>query len=451
MSQAMLEQRTYGQGNDFWRDANTFLLGAFVSLLILVPWGYQAVPLVALALAFAGVVLHRGLASFQMGILDREDRLCLLSWVLFSALWCWDLARSDMLTAPVPGGWLMPLWPLLAALLLMWWRVYSPLRLGWWLGLIIGGAGAGCIAVYERFVLGAYRADNAMNAIPFGNLSLLIGILALVAMLGRLPRPLAALSWLIPLLGLAAVAGLAASLLSGTRGGWVAVPLLAWVSYRAFRSVFSRRQRLLIAGSFWLLIAGLTAMTAITDYGVQQRAERAINDIRVYLVEGDGGSSVGLRLEMWRAGGQMLLQKPLLGWGESGLVQARDEMVADGTLHPAALHHDQLHSDLVDTAARRGLAGVVTLLGLYGVPAWLFIRHLSRACDARTRTLALSGLLVVIAFVGFGLTQSMLRDVRGLSGYLGLVLACWVLLKAHLSGPELPLKEQRTKESATGP
>ena len=45
--------------------------------------------------------------------------------------------------------------------------------------------------------------------------------------------------------------------------------------------------------------------------------------------------------------------------------------------------------------------------------------------------IALAGLVVVVAFIGFGLTQSMLRDARGLAGYLGLVTACWCLLRVH--------------------
>ncbi|WP_187774587.1 O-antigen ligase family protein [Billgrantia pellis] len=408
------------------------LLVAFVSLLLLVPWGYKAVSLTALMLALMGAVLRRDPTREQPERLDAEDRLWLLAFMAFSGLWCLDLARSGVLLGLERGSEAMPLWPLLTAGLLMWWRRHPPLRAGLWLGLVVGGTGAGVIALYERFLLGAYRADNGMNAIPFGNLSLLIGVLALAAMLGRLCRPPLPLPWLTPALGLSAIAGLAASFLSGTRGGWVAVPLLAWLSYRAFRPFLPRRRLLQLVGGGWLLVIGLVAMTAITDYGVTKRVERAIDDIRHYVLEGDGGSSVGLRLEMWQAGGRMFREKPLLGWGEGRLEGARDMMVESGVLHPGARCHDQLHSDLVDTAARRGLLGVVTLLAFYGVPAVLFARHLRRAHDAQARVLALSGLLVVIAFMGFGLTQSMLRDVRGLSGYLGLTMACWVLLRARL-------------------
>ena len=41
----------------------------------------------------------------------------------------------------------------------------------------------------------------------------------------------------------------------------------------------------------------------------------------------------------------------------------------------------------------------------------------------------MAGLMTPLAFIIFGLTQSMLRDVHGLSGYLGLSIGCWVILR----------------------
>ncbi|WOD30056.1 hypothetical protein RYH70_08255 [Alloalcanivorax xenomutans] len=64
----------------------------------------------------------------------------------------------------------------------------------------------------------------------------------------------------------------------------------------------------------------------------------------------------------------------------------------------------------------------------------VFARNLCRRKDIQGRALAVSEVIVVVAFIGFGLTQSLLRDVRGLSGFLGMLTACWCLLKATPEG-----------------
>jgi len=105
--------------------------------------------------------------------------------------------------------------------------------------------------------------------------------------------------------------------------------------------------------------------------------------------------------------------------------------VEQGRFHQGISLYDQLHSDLVDTFARRGVPGLLSLMALYGVPLWLFWRYWRRGDDEETRALALCGVLIVVGFIGFGLSQSMLRDVRGLSGYLGLIVGCWCLVKVR--------------------
>ncbi|KZZ30582.1 hypothetical protein A3754_20995 [Alcanivorax sp. HI0083] len=135
---------------------------------------------------------------------------------------------------------------------------------------------------------------------------------------------------------------------------------------------------------------------------------------------------------MWRAGWLLIQHKPLLGWGEGKLESQRDLWVAEGRFNRGVSRYDQLHSDTVDTFARRGVVGLVSLLALYLLPLGLFCRYWYRGVKARNREVqafALSGALVVVAFMGFGLSQSMLRDPRGLAGFLGLLVACWCLLK----------------------
>ena len=107
-------------------------------------------------------------------------------------------------------------------------RKYKPNALFFWGGLAVGAIGAACLAGYQALVLGA-RADGFNHAIQFGNAALLMGVLCLVRLL-----TVRANRWMDALIVLGFGAGLAASVWSQTRGGWLAVLLiLAWMLINA--------------------------------------------------------------------------------------------------------------------------------------------------------------------------------------------------------------------------
>ncbi|WP_234254720.1 O-antigen ligase family protein [Billgrantia aerodenitrificans] len=401
---------------------------AFIALLVVVPWAYAIIPLLAAATLLPALLIYAPRVQGE-GALDRDDAFMLLALFSYGALWCLDVWRSgEWPVGEGNQGIFLPLWPMLAAALLMALRIFTPGPRLLWLAVSCGALGAGSIALYERLVLDKARASNDMNAIPFGNLSLLLGGLSLLGALwcvrsGSVRRPA-----LLALTLLAAMAGMLSSLLSGTRGGWIAAPLLLLLAYRAARDVLpSRPLHLAVAALMILLVAAAWA----PQTGVRDRVALAHSNLMQYAVGEERGSSVGLRLEMWRAGGLMFLEKPVLGWGEGQVQHQRDALVAEAGLHPGISRYDQLHSDIIDTAARRGLVGLGVLLAFYMVPLSLFWRRLVDGGSPGVRVLAAAGMMVPVAFIDFGLTQSMLRDVRGLSGYLGFCVVCWAVMRRH--------------------
>jgi len=411
-----------------------FLLFSFLSLLLVFRDAYAVLPLVAAGLALLSVLFWAVYSSVRVR-LDREDGVFLLALLVFAAVWLGDVWRTGVW--PVGEGnqgvWL-PLWPILAALVLVAWRQVAPRSDFWWWGVAIGALLVGGIAAYEHWWLGRWRVGNGINAIPFGNLALLLGALSLAGLV-CLPS---ARWWLRLAFVLAAVGGLLASVLSGTRGGWVVFPVLALILLLALHSTGIRRGGLQIkvVGLAGVLVAVLLAMSLMPGAPVKGRLTEVATNLQEY-AGGDAGSSLGVRLEMWRAGWQLITLRPGLGWGEGRLEAQRDLWVEEGRFHSGISRYDQLHSDLVDTFARRGVVGLLSLMALYGVPLWLFWRHWRKSGDEQTRALALCGVLIVVGFAGFGLSQSMLRDVRGLSGYLGLIVGCWCLVKGRTAGAGL--------------
>nr|WP_255774981.1 O-antigen ligase family protein [Halomonas alkalisoli] len=403
------------------------MLFAFIALLILIPGAHWVVALLSLVVLAVGSVAGRGLQYWR---LDRDDAWLCLTLVLYGGIWMLDVWRSGYWPMVDGEGYRhLPLWPLVAALVLIGMRCYPPNpRMIWW-GVCCGALGAGTIALYERVVLGAERASNGINAIPFGNLSLLLGSLSLLTVLWCLRRLRPRHIGLLILAMVAAALGLLGSLLSGTRGGWVALPFVLLIVYRAARDLLPLRYLRVGAGGLVLL---MLVPILLPQSGVSERVGQVADDAQRYWQSGHAGSSLGMRLELWRSGVILVGEKPLLGFGEHHMEEALTGLAEDGRVYDRVVIHMQLHNEFIDTTARRGLLGAASLLLLYGIPLWLFCKKLRRAGhELGLQVLAAAGMMVPVAFFDFGLTQSMLRDLRGLSGYLGLCVLCWVALRAY--------------------
>lgn len=149
---------------------------------------------------------------------------------------------------------------------------------------------------------------------------------------------------------------------TGTRAAvLVYLLLLAMISFKEV-SRFGGRKVLLSGASFLgllILVGGLWA----------PRLLEGVSDIQRY-AKGDGISSLGIRLSLWRAGAGVSLTRP---FGES--IQERSEhiaaVVANGQANVAALQMKSvhLHNELIEIASLLGIQGVL-LWGLLLFSLW---------------------------------------------------------------------------------
>src|SRR5690606_37301905 len=119
----------------------------------------------------------------------------------------------------------------------------------------------------------------------------------------------------IALLLAGAVGGVLGSLLSGSRGGWVGLPLVLLVLYRAYSEFISRRMKLVLPV---VLVVAAGVLYQVPQLGVQQRVHAAFEDIPLFQ-QGDSDTSLGARFEVWKAASQLALMKPVFGWGGNSL------------------------------------------------------------------------------------------------------------------------------------
>lgn len=299
-----------------------------------------------------------------------------------------------------------------------------------WYGLAIGAVGSGLVAiwdvVFEVFLAGyPGRAHGATHPIIFGDLSLLLGAMALVGcswFWQRLAR------WRAWLMVLAAVMGLLASVLSQARGGWVAIPVIVvcflWFYYKRV-AIWK-----LAAGSLSFIVL-LIGLYNVSQLGVADRLERSQSILQQYFNTGvshsSHGTSIGSRLEMWQASWQIFLNNPLVGVGWGNFQSQAEMLVRQGIRNPSAAKWPHPHNQFLSSLASGGVVGFIATLAVFMVPIGIFahvIRDL-RQSDV-TKRLALAGLVMVISFAIFNLSESFLERSRTLGFfvfYLGFFVA----------------------------
>ena len=166
-------------------------------------------------------------------------------------------------------------------------------------------------------------------------------------------------------------------------GAGVAAAAYAWLG----RSRRSRRTGLAALGLLAMAGVVLALVLAVRASGPGDREipqafdsvllERATSADRI-------GSTLGLRLRNWEAGGRAFTERPLFGWGPGNYFAASARYLPrpDG---PAKSHY-HAHNMLVEEIVTKGLGGLAAYLALWGVTAAVFLRAVRRT-DTRDRAL----------------------------------------------------------------
>ena len=251
-----------------------------------------------------------------------------------------------------------------------------------WLGAAGGAAAALAFDTWQRLALGVERPGGLMNPITFGDLSLCLALLSLAgavdagkgAEAGRWLRS-SGQRWMA---AAGAACGLAASLLTGSRGGWLALlpPALLLTPLACRIGLLPRRRLLAMA-----LLAGALAAAAyaIPRTGVRERVEFTISETRLYLAGDPTPTSLSVRLELWKAGAMLVRERPWAGRDTLVYKQRMREWIAQGKLSPAVFAPPEpphMHNDVLQVLVTRGVTGLLAWGGMLAAPACFFWRRL---------------------------------------------------------------------------
>jgi O-antigen ligase len=281
-----------------------------------------------------------------------------------------------------------------------------PRRMLWW-GVIAGALAALPFVAWQRIALGIDRPGGLINAITFGDLALLLALLSVTAAIDMRNEPRNA-----RLAAVGALAGLGASLLTGSRGGWVALAVAALLFLRHARMLGGSRVRVLLAvGAAVVAIAWFVPAT-----GMQARFAEGVSDIRTWFDGGTVVTRVGTRLELWKGASMLIAEHPLFGMDFEACRERLAEFTREGRLDPVVLTLPHLHNDALQALATGGVVGFALWAAILVAPLLFFLRELRAGAggpQAAAQAVPLAGLLVVTSYASFGLTEVIFWSMKG--------------------------------------
>ncbi len=312
-------------------------------------------------------------------------------------------------------------------------------RLVWW-GAVLAASCSGIYAVFYKLVNPEImRVAGGGNPINYGCFSVISAFIALNGLLFF--RKYGKMYVLIP--GIAFFSGMTGAVFSGSRGAWLAVPLLAVITMINFRKYFRPLYCIAVIVSF---LVCLFAVARTADNSVfYSRISEAGAAVQKYFHGGDGDAldtstdnayiSIGGRLEMYRVAVNIIKNNPLLGAGPGRYQKTVKEYIDSGKADRGIEIYQYPHNDYLTAAACGGIFGLVFfVLTVYLLPFYLLYESSGKSAE---KSLFWAGLVIIAGFMVFSLSNSALfKNIRLHYYFLMLAAICASLYHQQKNSPE---------------
>lgn len=393
----------------------TIIISAMPLLMVTLPWGGSAC---FLLLFISGLFFSINNLNNTWSILIREYpyfTVAILSWCL--------LIGGQMITiGPVSGRNFEVILRFAAGFVILPLAASSPIKklknIEW--GIIVGAFSVFFFAVLTVFIMNEEtgRGGNFFtNAITFGNISLLLGFWSLIS-LGWDNKD----SFLKKTLKfIAFFAAIYASFLSGSRGGWLAIPFFVWILMHITLFKSSLRKKHIVTFAILCFILGIFSKDFISN-----RLGEVVTDLKLYQT-GITETSIGERVQLWKGSLIIFSENPIFGVGRGNFKKEIQNLATHGTITNNVTQYDHSHNEILFMMAQFGIIGLIVLLLFYYCTIASFYPYL-RHQDATIKTSAHMGIILSSGFIIFGFTEVFFDKVKTIgffivmaSSFLGII------------------------------
>jgi O-antigen ligase len=269
-----------------------------------------------------------------------------------------------------------------------------------WFGAAAAGCSAGLVAAYQSLYLDIGRAKGAMNnEIMFGDIAVVMGMFSGIGWVYWARHQASAWPKCLLISGL--LFSLLASLLSGTKGGWLSILMLAvlfvWLAF----GHLSFLKRAMLA---WLVLVTIVVLAYLAPHELV--IDRVVNGLQGGYQWFSSGAitdgSVSIRLEKWRQAIGMIADKPWTGWETEGAIaELSHRLIAVG----AGDGWSQTENDFLQAGIVHGVPAIISYLALYMGFLLAFARIKNLRIGHFTWVgISTAGMLLIVLMLEFGLS-----------------------------------------------
>ena len=258
--------------------------------------------------------------------------------------------------------------------------------------------------ILQVFILDLGR-NWTINPIPYATFSTVISIIAFHYLLNYKSKR-DCFVWLIIF-----IIGVIPLLYSQTRGLWLALGIL--IIFLTLKMLFSGKK------SIYLLIPLILALIASYHLGgekITQRISQTQSEIQ-QIIDGNMDTSIGQRLQMWKAAIILSQKSPLLGLGDSH-AKYKKELVDQHVVSPKIIRYSHYHNQFLNTFVKGGFLGLVILLLSIILPAYYLIRNKNKY--------TWPGLLIIATYIIASLTDVPFHQAQTLTYYFILIFIIFI-------------------------
>jgi len=238
-------------------------------------------------------------------------------------------------------------------------------------------------------------------------------------------------NWTVVIPVAALIMGLVASFLSGSRGSWLALPVLFIILIWSIRTIIPRKVLIAMVATFAALPIVIYLMPGDN---VAKRIDSTLEQYRSYAQSSNEqdlmGNPVGLRLEMWQASWTIFKASPMLGVGWGNYPAAIEQLAKSGESNKAITNYIHPHNQYLSAMADGGLMMLAATIVLLFLPMYIFYQA-SRKNSESARALGMAGIVFTVSYAHFALTEGMFERNISINFYaFFLVLITAMIMKS---------------------